>query len=178
MSLKCIVFLYVIKYIIVNDCFVICVGSSLLSKTVDVTVPCIPAEAARIARLRASRIVSCPSNDSSTSAEEAQHSDTQSTNPPTGTDPRLGDDSEDRARGQTDPEDAAEQNQWWHPRNWEAIIEEAEGLAYDDPRSDTPRREAPCMSGSPMDHMLLLEAAVAGGDAIEVHVDKAELDKL
>ena len=38
MSLKCIVFLYVIKYIIVNDCFVICVGSSLLSKTVDVTV--------------------------------------------------------------------------------------------------------------------------------------------
>ena len=39
MSLKCIVFLYVIKYIIVNDCFVICVGSSLLSKTVDVTQP-------------------------------------------------------------------------------------------------------------------------------------------
>ena len=39
MSLKCIVFLYVIKYIIVNDCFVICVGSSLLSKTVDVTYP-------------------------------------------------------------------------------------------------------------------------------------------
>ena len=38
MSIKCIVFLYVIKYIIVNDCFVICVGSSLLSKTVDVTV--------------------------------------------------------------------------------------------------------------------------------------------
>ena len=39
MSLKCIVFLYVIKYIIVNDCFVICVGSSLLSKTADVTLP-------------------------------------------------------------------------------------------------------------------------------------------
>ena len=37
-ELKCIVFLYVIKYIIVNDCFVICVGSSLLSKTVDVTL--------------------------------------------------------------------------------------------------------------------------------------------
>ena len=30
--------MYVIKYIIVNDCFVICVGLSLLSKTVDVTV--------------------------------------------------------------------------------------------------------------------------------------------
>ena len=32
MSLKCIVFLNVIKYIILSDCFVICVGSSLLSK--------------------------------------------------------------------------------------------------------------------------------------------------
>ena len=30
--------MYVIKYIIVNDCFVICVGSFLLSKTVDVTL--------------------------------------------------------------------------------------------------------------------------------------------
>ena len=37
MSLKCIDFLYVIKSIIVNDCFVICVGLSLLSKIVDVT---------------------------------------------------------------------------------------------------------------------------------------------
>ena len=38
MSLKCIDFPNVIKSIIVNDCFVICVGSSLLSKTVDVTL--------------------------------------------------------------------------------------------------------------------------------------------
>ena len=38
MSLKCIDFLNVIKSIIVNDCFVICVGLSLLSKTVDVTL--------------------------------------------------------------------------------------------------------------------------------------------
>ena len=38
MSLKCIDFLNVIKSIIVNDCFVICVGSSLLSKTVDLTI--------------------------------------------------------------------------------------------------------------------------------------------
>ena len=37
MSLKCIEFLNVIKSIIVNDCFIICVGLSLLSKTVDVT---------------------------------------------------------------------------------------------------------------------------------------------
>ena len=38
MNLKCIDFLNVIKSIIVNDCFVICVGLSLLSKTVDVTL--------------------------------------------------------------------------------------------------------------------------------------------
>ena len=37
MSSKCIDFLYGIKSTIVNDCFVICVGLSLLSKTVDMT---------------------------------------------------------------------------------------------------------------------------------------------
>ena len=41
MSSKCIDFLYVIKSIIVNDCFVICVGLSLLSKTVDMTEMCV-----------------------------------------------------------------------------------------------------------------------------------------
>ena len=102
-------------------------------------VLCIPAEAAQITRLRASRIVSCPGNDSSTSVEEeeAWHSDTQGTNPPTDTDPKLGDESEDGVGRQTDPEDAVEGNQWWHPQNWEAIMEEAEGLAYDDLQSDS-----------------------------------------
>ena len=38
MSLKCIEFFDVIKSIIVNDCFIIRVGLSLLSKTVDVTL--------------------------------------------------------------------------------------------------------------------------------------------
>ena len=38
MSSKCIDLLYVIKSTIVNDCFVICVGLSLLSKTVDMTI--------------------------------------------------------------------------------------------------------------------------------------------
>ena len=37
MSSKCIDFLYVIKSTIVNDCFVICVGLFLLSKTEDMT---------------------------------------------------------------------------------------------------------------------------------------------
>ena len=88
----------------------------------------------------------------------------------------------------------------------EAIMEEAEALAYDDLWSDsnimvrgadgpqrpalslhdeptncpphTPRCAAPHMPGSPMDHMPPLEASITGRDAIEVHVDEAELDKL
>ena len=71
-----------------------------------------PAEVAQIARLGAGRIVSCPGNDSSTSAEEeeAWHSDTPSTSPPTDTDPEAGDESKDEAGGQTSPGDAAERD--------------------------------------------------------------------
>ena len=106
-----------------------------------------------------------------------QHSDAQSTNPPTDTDPEAGDESEDGAG-------------WQCPQIWEAIMEEAEGLAYDDLQSDsnatvmgvdslqgpalslhdedanspphTLRSLALCTLGSPMDHMPPLEATVAG----------------
>ena len=73
-------------------------------------VPHVPAEAARIKRLRAGRIVSCPSDDSSTSTEEEEmwHSDTQSTNPPTDTHSKAGGESEDGVGGQTNPSDAVE----------------------------------------------------------------------
>ena len=85
-------------------------------------------------------------------------------------------------------------------------MEESEGLAYDDPWLDsdatvmgtdglqgpglslhgqaadppphTLRCAAPSMPGSPMNHMLPLEVAIAHGDAMEVHVDEAELDNL
>ena len=160
-----------------------------------------PAEAARIARLGADRIVSCPGDDSSTSAEEEE-----AWHPPRDTDPEVGDESEDGAGGQTNLGDAVERDQWWHPQNWEAAMEEAEGLAYDDPRSDsdatvteanssqgpelslydepadfppnTPRSLAPCMLGLPMEHMPPLGATVTGGDAVEVHVDEEELNDL
>ena len=110
--------------------------------------------------------------------------------------PKREDESEDGA-GQTDLEEEAEPNRWRHPQNWEA---------YDDPWSDsdvmvtgvnglqepalslhdeaatcpphTPRGVAPHMPGLPMDHMPPLEAAFAGIDAIEVHVDEVELDNL
>ena len=61
----------------------------------------------------------------------------KSTNPPMYTDPKPWDENEDGVGVQTDPEDAAVRNQQWHPQNWEAIMEEAEGLAYDDPWSDS-----------------------------------------
>ena len=64
-------------------------------------VPRTPVEVAQIARLRAGRIVSCPGDDFSTSAEEeeVQHSDTLSTNLPMDMDQEVGDESEDWERG-------------------------------------------------------------------------------
>ena len=101
------------------------------------------------------------------------------------TDPEAGDESEDGAGGYTSPGDVVERDQWQCPWNWEAIMEEAKGLAYDDPWSDsdatimgadssegpalssydesagslpnTPRSSAPHSLGSPMEHMLPLE---------------------
>ena len=83
-------------------------------------------------------------------------------------------------------------------------MEGLEGLAYDDPWSDsdttimgvdgpqgpalslhgkpadppshTPRRVAPSMPGLPMDHMPPLEVAIASRDAMKGHVDEAKLD--
>ena len=51
-------------------------------------------------------------------------------------DPEQEDESEDGVR-QTDPEEEAEPNRQQCPRDWEAIMEGAEGLAYDDPPSDS-----------------------------------------
>ena len=71
-------------------------------------------------------------------------------------------------------------------------MEGSEGLAYDDPLSDsdatvmeadcpwgpalsphTPRHVAPHMLGSPIDHLLPLEVAITGGDTVEVHMDES-----
>ena len=85
-------------------------------------------------------------------------------------------------------------------------MEELEGLAYNDPHSDSdaaimgidslqgPQLSsydepadsppnslwglAPCQPGSPMEHMPLLMPAVTGVDTVEVHVTKAKLDDL
>ena len=134
------------------------------------------------------------------------HSDTQSINPPTDTDPEVGDESKDWVGGQTNPGDAAERDHWQHSRNLKATMKEAKGLVYDDPRSDsdatvmgadglqgpelslcdeaadsppnTPRSLAPHMPGLPMEHMPLLEATGTGRDMVEVHIDEQELNNL
>ena len=134
------------------------------------------------------------------------HSDTPSTNPHTDTDPEAGDESKDGVGGQTNPGDAVERDRWQCPWNWEATMEEAEELAYDDPWSDsdamvtgadglqgpelslhdkatnsppnTPRSSAPHTLGSPMEHMLPLEASVTGRDVVKVHVAEEELNNL
>ena len=43
---------------------------------------------------------------------------------------------------------------------------------------NTPRSSAPYTLGLPVEHMPPLEAAVTGGDAVEVHVDEEELNNL
>ena len=85
------------------------------------------------------------------------------------TKPKQAEESEDGAR-QTDLEEEAESNRWRRSQDWEAAMEGLEGLAYDDPQSDsdvmvmgvdcpqgpvllphTPSHVTPCMLGSPMD---------------------------
>ena len=100
----------------------------------------------------------------------------------------------------------AERDQQWHPQNWEAMMEEAKGLAYDDPQSDsdavvkgadssqgpelflcdeptdsppnTPKSLTLHMLGLPMEHMPPLEAAVTSRDAVKVHSDEEKLNNL
>ena len=170
-------------------------------------VPCASAEATWITRLRAGRVIICLSNDSSTSeeGEESWHLDAPSTD-----EEEAGNEGEERADRQTSPGDEAETdtrtNQCQHPQNWEAIMEESEGLAYDDPHSNsdatitgadspkgpqlsscdepadslpnTPRGSASHSPGSPMEHMPPLVPAVASVDMVIVHVTEAELDDL
>ena len=90
-------------------------------------VPCIPAEAAQITRLRVHRIVSCPDDSSMLEEEEVWHPKPQTTD----TEPEQEEESEDGAR-QTDPEEGAEPNRRQCPQDREAIMEGLEGLAYDD----------------------------------------------
>ena len=147
-------------------------------------VPCIPEEA-QIARLGAHRIVSWPDDSSTSEEEEAQHPELQTMD----TEPEQGEESEDGAR-QTDLEEEVEPNRWW---DLEAVMEGLEGLAYDDPWSDsdvmmmgadclrgpalspqTPSHATPHMLRSPMDQLPPLEAAIT----VEVHMNKSELDDL
>ena len=162
-------------------------------------------EGKRIARLRVSRMVSSPGDDTSTTSmeeeEELQFSDAPSTSPWMDMDHEADEESEGAKGSEGDvtrwksPEEGGEASpridQCQHSQNWESIIEESEGLAFDEPRSgsdttvteanspsaplfsshdesgDSPptrsRGSAPHSQGSPMQagEMLLLMAMVA-----------------
>ena len=132
--------------------------------------------------------MSWPDNSSTLEEEKVQHPEP----PTTDTEPEWGEESEDGAR-QTDQEEEVEPNRWQHSQDWEAVMEGSEGLAYDDPRSDsnamvmgldcpwgpalsphTPSHVTPPMLGSPMDRFPPLEAAIT----MEVHMNESELDDL
>ena len=93
-------------------------------------VSCAPAEAAWIAMLGAHQMVSCL-NSSSSEEDKTWHPELQTTD----TEPEEEEENEDGAE-QTDPEEMEPDNRQ-HPWDWEAVIEESEGLAYNDLWSDT-----------------------------------------
>ena len=79
--------------------------------------------------------------------DELRVSDAPSMNPPTDTDCEVGEESKEPIGSkegvdrQTSPGDEAERNACTNrhqcSQNWEAIMEESEGLAYDDPHSSS-----------------------------------------
>ena len=165
-------------------------------------VPHSQEEAKRIARLGAGRVVSCPGDDSSMMSMEGgelRFSDAPSIGPQLDMDHEAGEESEEPIQSEEganrwrSPGEGAEANrhtdQCQCSQNWESIMEELEGLAYDDPRSssdatvtgaDSPsvppvsshdesgnslpttlRGSAPHSPGSPMEQMPLLVPVVA-----------------
>ena len=149
------------------------------------SVQCISNEAARITRLGSRQLVSWP-KDSSMS-EEGE--DVQDPEPPTTDTEEWGDECEDGAR-QADLKEGVEPDRRRCSRDWESVMEGSQGLAYDDPWSDSdammmgaeclwgtvssPPTQGPAtprMPGSPMDQLPLMEA-------VEVHVNEAELEDL
>ena len=148
-------------------------------------VPHIPNEAARIVGLGAHQLVSWP-EDSSMSEEGEEVEDPKL---PTTDTEEWWNESEDGAR-QTDLKKGVELDRQWHSQDWESVMEGSQGLAYDDPQSDSDATmtgaECPwgtasspptwgpviaCMPGSPMDRLPPMEA-------MEVHMNEAELEDL
>ena len=112
-------------------------------------IPHAQKEKRRIARLRVRRVVSSLDNDMSTTSmeeeEKSQFSDTPSMSPQMDMDCEADEESE-RAKGSKgdvsrwkSAEEGVEASpcidQCWHAQNWESVMEESEGLFFDDPHS-------------------------------------------
>ena len=110
---------------------------------------CTQKEGKRIARLGVNRVVSSPDDDTSTTSmeeeEELQFSDTPSMSPQTDTDCEVDEESEGAkgSEGDVSGRKSAEEgveaslhiDQHQHTWNWESIMKESEGLAFDNPCS-------------------------------------------
>ena len=112
--------------------------------------------------------------------------------PPTTDTKEQVEESEDGAR-QTDLKEGVEPNRQQCSWDWEAVMEGSQGLAYDDPWSDSdamvmgadcprgpaslPHTWSPAtqhMLGSPMDQLLPMKVAIA----MEVRMTESDLDDL
>ena len=112
-------------------------------------VPHTQKEGERIARLGVGRVVSSPADDISTTSmdeeEELRFLDTPSTGQRMDTDYEAdvesegAEGSEEDMSGWKSPEEGGKagpcHDQYWCSQNWESIMEESEGLAFDNPRS-------------------------------------------
>ena len=110
-------------------------------------VSCTQKEGERIARLGVGRVVSFPGDDTSTTSmdeeEESRFSDTPSTgqrldmNCEADTESEEAKGSKGDVSGQKSPEEGGKTSphpdRHWCSWNWESIMEESEGLAFDDP---------------------------------------------
>ena len=124
-------------------------GKERLAVALANYVLCAPREGKRIARLGVGRVVSWLGDNSSTMSmgegEESQFSDAPSMGPHMDTDHEAGEESEERVGNEGEvsrwmnPAEEAEASpridQCQHSQNWESIIKESVGLAFDDPHS-------------------------------------------
>ena len=178
-------------------------------------IPCVQKEGERIARLGVSRVVSSLDDDTSTTSMDEEEESRLSDAPGMGQ--RMDTDHEadvksERAKGDVSGQKSPEEgdkiclhlDRCQCSQNWESIMEESEGLAFDDPclGSDTTimgvdspsvpllspptrlRGSAPRSAGSPMEAggmpplMPMVAMLASGVDTVEVHVPQSKLDNL
>ena len=136
-------------------------------------VPCVSQEVARIARLGACRLVSWPTNSSTSEEEEEEQEEMDLELLIMDAEPEWDEEDEEEIR-QADQEDRQEPNRWWHSQDWEVVMGEEERLAYDDLQSDSNAMA----DGHSSRHPTLHEPGSPMKVAVEVHTRESEVEDL